>query len=303
MKTDKNMHSKSIEYLSKDIIDEDLLRSFEPIRRLQFIMGSCRVDGRHRFVTAPTLYQRLYSILLLILVLLVNFKLISIIYSIFHNYQALVFTILFETSHYSNLMVYFAMHLRVINRILKNYLKEEFKEDIIDLTVPFSSGYYVKVLFEQIEMKNYDLKSFDVYAYLKKLLSVFSHYQKMYMFQCVKFVVCGVSSFQFILLLVQNNVSVFIQPTIHTSTILVLCLRCELFLNELKLSKQLSISVMSYHMYGPIREKAKKIYKILDETPPTFMVYDMWEMNARLLIQFGKILTGLYVTLLQFAFL
>ncbi|XP_059045685.1 uncharacterized protein LOC131841387 isoform X2 [Achroia grisella] len=293
MKNSKQNNMKSTEYLSKDIIDEDLLRSFAPTRYWQLIIGTCRVDCRDRFVTTPTLYQRLYSIFLLILVLLIQFQFIEVLNVIFHDYQTLYIisvvmiyvqvliysltiidvrfvhnekhkelyikmqdldnfiknnnkkslydciyklnivtvttilmtlllpllssfegftavinmtimfytdmTILFEITHYSNLMVYFAMHLRCVNRIIKNHLKEEFKENIIDLAIPLSSGYYGKELFQLIEMKNCDLRSFDVHIYLKKVLNVFSYYQNIYMFQAVR-----ISCFADISLLFQN---------------------------------------------------------------------------------------------------
>ncbi|XP_059061874.1 uncharacterized protein LOC131854750 [Achroia grisella] len=387
----KESNSNSIANHSRDLISEDLLKSFAPIRCCQYVVGSCRVDCRNRFVTTPTLYQRLYTILLLCFVLIVHCILINFFYIQFKDYRDIFFlctsiatfqtllhflhcgckldnliidntdknlynciyklniatvsitlfafllvfitsfdrlkkvicitgiiytdvTFLLETSHYSNLMVYFAMHLRILNSILKNHLNKEYQEDTIDLTIPSHNGYFVKILFKQIETKNLDLKSFEVQAYLKKLLNVFSHYQNIYMFQmllfCSKLVIYGVQSFQFMILLVQHNIvdiliymDLLFTAIVYAATIIFLCLRCELFCNELKLTKQLSISIMSYCIQGSIRNKAKKIYKILEETPPTFSVYDMWEMNARLLVKFGTLFTGMFVILIQFAIL
>ncbi|XP_059045689.1 uncharacterized protein LOC131841390 [Achroia grisella] len=404
----KESNSNSIANHSRDLISEDLLKSFAPIRCCQYVVGSCRVDCRNRFVTTPTLYQRLYTILLSCFVLIVHCILINFFYIQFKDYRDIFFlctsiatfqtllhfvyivgarflnnkkhkelyikmeqldnliidntdknlynciyklniatvsitlfafllvfitsfdrlkkvicitgiiytdvTFLLETSHYSNLMVYFAMHLRILNRILKNHLNKEYQEDTIDLTIPSHNGYFVKILFKQIETKNLDLKSFEVQAYLKKLLNVFSHYQNIYMFQmllfCSKLVIYGVQSFQFMILLVQHNIvdiliymDLLFTAIVYAATIIFLCLRCELFCNELKLTKQLSISIMAYCSQGSIRNKAKKIYKILEEIPPTFSVYDMWEMNARLLVKFGTLFTGMFVILIQFAIL
>lgn len=51
-----------VEYLSKDIMEEDFLKCFLPYHILQQILGTCRVDAKNRFVTEPTRLQRLYSL-------------------------------------------------------------------------------------------------------------------------------------------------------------------------------------------------------------------------------------------------
>lgn len=52
---------KSAEYLSSDILEENYLRSFYPFYFVQKLLGSSRVDARDRFVTAPTILQKIYS--------------------------------------------------------------------------------------------------------------------------------------------------------------------------------------------------------------------------------------------------
>lgn len=54
----------SSEYLSKDIFEDNFLKVFSTLFRIQWLLGACRVDARDRFVTAPTLYQKLYTIVL-----------------------------------------------------------------------------------------------------------------------------------------------------------------------------------------------------------------------------------------------
>lgn len=54
--------SVSNEYLSKDILEEAFLKIFMPFFRLQYVVGSTRVDARDRFVTAPTKYQKCFTI-------------------------------------------------------------------------------------------------------------------------------------------------------------------------------------------------------------------------------------------------
>lgn len=109
-----------------------------------------------------------------------------------------------------------------------------------------------------------------------------------------------------------------------------ICVRIEDFLREVRITKKLSIIVLSRYIdgiytisclimvrtsfqefnenivsyfSGPLREKAKRMFKLIDETPPVFSVYDMWRMDAQFLISMFQIVTSAYVILLQFAFL
>lgn len=59
-----NMKSPTTsEYLSKDILDKDFMKVFFIPLLIQKILGSCRIDARDHFVTAPTVPQKLYTIL------------------------------------------------------------------------------------------------------------------------------------------------------------------------------------------------------------------------------------------------
>lgn len=65
------------EYLSKDIFEEHFLKSFLPFHILQLFLGTCRVDAKYRFITAPSNYQKLYSCVCLIVVAFNEYLLID----------------------------------------------------------------------------------------------------------------------------------------------------------------------------------------------------------------------------------
>lgn len=56
-----------IEDLSKDILEDNFVRGFRNIYRLQYLMGSSRSFIKNRFATPPTLLQKCYTILFLAL--------------------------------------------------------------------------------------------------------------------------------------------------------------------------------------------------------------------------------------------
>lgn len=59
-----NMKSPtSSEYLSKEILEEDFIKVFTMFFSIQKIMGVGRVDARDRFVTVPTIPQKIYTII------------------------------------------------------------------------------------------------------------------------------------------------------------------------------------------------------------------------------------------------
>lgn len=72
----KQDSSKSFESLSRDILNENLIRLFSPFYFVQKILGSCRVDVRDRFVTPPTVMQKCYSLVLVVLSMYSTFNLL-----------------------------------------------------------------------------------------------------------------------------------------------------------------------------------------------------------------------------------
>lgn len=73
-KIDKAVHFKVPEYLSPDILEEEYVKIFAPYRILQGIMGSCRVDVRNRFVTAPSFTQKCYTIVCFVYIIFATVK-------------------------------------------------------------------------------------------------------------------------------------------------------------------------------------------------------------------------------------
>ncbi|XP_073967437.1 uncharacterized protein [Choristoneura fumiferana] len=103
------------------------------------------------------------------------------------------------------------------------------------------------------------------------------------------------------------------------SLLLVLCIHSESFFREVYKTKQLSILVMSryvdvskylalgvycdcYFISGPLRKKAKNMFKLIEMSPPCFSVYGMWTMDVYLLLHIFNIITTLIVTILQLTF-
>ncbi|XP_060800737.1 uncharacterized protein LOC106131086 [Amyelois transitella] len=225
----KKVELNKSEYLSKDILDEDFLVVFRPFRLFQFVLGSCRVDARHRFVTTPTRYQKFYTA--------------AIILIIFISYSGIA---CYAYDRYRNFDYFFKLSL------------------------------------------------------MSEIIFLFTS----------KVVIFVVTTFEYVLITVQNNgpdrLGLGILATLTLTDIiglLLLCLRCELFERGIREVKLVSIKVMSVYHTGPLRDKAKKIYRAVEDTFPRFSVYDMWELDARLFIRVCNVVTGFFVTLLQFTYL
>lgn len=61
------------EYLSKDILEEDFIKVFSFFVKIQNIMGASRVDARDRFVTAPSIYQKVYTIIYVVFTIFIGY--------------------------------------------------------------------------------------------------------------------------------------------------------------------------------------------------------------------------------------
>ncbi|XP_049696939.2 uncharacterized protein LOC110371773 isoform X2 [Helicoverpa armigera] len=127
---------------------------------------------------------------------------------------------------------------------------------------------------------------------------------------CCKLVASALLTFEFLLYAVQNDtVGLWdsLTPSFFTVIDLVMAsllgVRCEVFIREVKETKRLVITVMSRHYDGRLREKSKRMLKLVEETPPHLSVYDMWQLDANVLLQMFMLVTGLIVTQMQFAFL
>lgn len=262
------------EYLSKDILEEDLLKTFAPFRIIEMFLGTCRVHGKHRFVTAPTTLQKTYTLLMLaiiyagyyiflieiygfkdvnrktyLLILLmigaqlmfytvtmifvrfchnednvkfylklqkidrvmkidsnkiinsvifkINIISVSVLAFIFFGLIGMVLTILnvdgisvviviinqntiiLEITHCSNLMIYFALRIRIITCVISNHLRAEGETIEVKQEQTFVERNFSKIL----ETKHYDFRKCEIDVYLKEILRGYSIYRDLYKFQ------------------------------------------------------------------------------------------------------------------------
>lgn len=68
----------SSEYLSKEIIEKDFIKVFSLYQVIQKLMGVSRVDARDRFVTAPSIPQKIYTVIYCIFVICIAFVLFKV---------------------------------------------------------------------------------------------------------------------------------------------------------------------------------------------------------------------------------
>ncbi|XP_061378938.1 uncharacterized protein LOC116766385 [Danaus plexippus] len=393
------------EYLSDDLLDEGYLKLFAPFRFCQLFFGSCRIDARDRFVTAPTWGQKAYTVIILILAAALHVYVISynisklyeyqIIYNIcvlfstlnfimyalniihvrfmnnennvkfyiqtqkadrklkisgnnpcnmvlyyinlcsvgflivltlivlsvvyiyskelFASFAGLLFlqlTSLMEWIFCSNIIIYFCLRLRFINAIMRNHLKglPNGREVNSKFFLPTRKS------MRCVVANMHELNSSATDEYLKDIFDVISRFQELFRFQvllfCFKFVLTALLVFEFILLAMQNNILRWLefillpfQTVIDLMMIVVFCVRCEAFRIEIQDIKRLSTTLLSIYQEGPIREKARKMLKLINEKPPHISVYDMWNMDASTMLNMINVVTTLLVTLLQFALL
>nr|WCC57911.1 gustatory receptor 41 [Papilio memnon] len=394
------------EYLSEDILDEYFVKTYRCYRRVQILLGSCRVDVRDKFVTAPTKYHKFYSIVLVVAstylyictnkliydnkipnhsysyymyfcVMLLSYvsyicniihvrfvnsdensiflvqlqkvdRLMNVdgnrsMYSFIYHTNIITLSILLtsylllygvswyknirdaiellggfcnevtfaiEISHCANTTLFFVTRLRFLNSIISNHLQ---KDDIKS-----QSFFPTKNGMRYLAAKTHDFVSTDTYICLRAILDAYNEFQKIYRFQvllyCIKSVGTILTSFNIIFLSMQDKVKlveldlfVYVQiPFITTFDIFIctfLCVRNQLFYTEIDTTKRLCTKVMCVHYTGPLRDKAKKMLKLIQEAPPKFSVYDMWQMDVFFMLKVFNILTTYIITTLQFALL
>ncbi|XP_061378882.1 uncharacterized protein LOC116766386 [Danaus plexippus] len=393
------------EYLSDDLFDEGHLKLFAPFRFCQLIFGSCRIDARDRFVTAPTWGQKAYTVIILILVavlqlyiichyvsqlydypivyhinvlftalnsilyalniihlrftnnernvkfyiktqkidrklkisdnnpciiFLYNVNLCSVVFVIvtslivffvvyiyntelFVSFSGLFFcqlTSLIELMFCSNIIIYFYMRFRFINAIIRNHLKG----------LPYKKGRNTKFFIPTRSNMRYlvaslhDFSTSQIDEYLKDIFDAHLQFQELYRWQvllfCFKFVSMAILAFEYLLLLKKHNIIKWIDfmlltllTAVDLFMIIVICIRCEAFSSEIKDIKRLCTTILSLHYEGPLRDKARKMIKLIDEKPHHISIYDMWNMDASTMLNMINVVTTLLVTLLQFALL
>ncbi|XP_045521186.1 uncharacterized protein LOC123712226 [Pieris brassicae] len=220
-----------------------------------------------------------------------------------------VLTCNLEWLYCADLMMYFFLRIRFINAIILNHLQGTvgpFKYKAINLP----TYYFIRCLASE----THDFQTNCVDLYLKAVFEGFTSFQNHYRFQmllfCNQFVLLSLLTFEIGLGALQYNAlrwsEIITLPTIlicNTLLAIFLCIRCEVFYRETKKTKRLCITMMSRYCDGPLREKAKRILKIIEQRPIKFNVYNMWSMNAFTVIRILNIVTTMMVVLLQFTFL
>lgn len=126
----------SVEYLSKDILEEGFLKTFYPYHFFQKILGSCRVDARNRFVTAPTIWQRVYTTFCLVILIFVFVRFIIGYYEQFNSDKPTLFYLV-TAMVTVKLGIYFSnlIHVRFFNgeSNMKLYIKMQEVERLMKI--------------------------------------------------------------------------------------------------------------------------------------------------------------------------
>ncbi|XP_063380285.1 uncharacterized protein LOC134666910 [Cydia fagiglandana] len=349
------------EYLSYDILDEKLIRLFQPYRDVQKILGSCRMDIKDRFVTPPTLLQKFYTIICMTMTIIIftNYFLqtystifysehemaslrtsgicgilgvfsLSILHARFFNNESNVqlyvkmqeidrimnihplvkTTVLVVLCVRSELLVREAdktkkLTISVLSRHSDGNFRTKAKKilKLLKESPPCFSVYGMWHLDARLLLNLFniistflDLESSATDIYLNEIFSTFNCFQNQYRFQRLN----PSNNFQSALIL--DFLITATMTALNICMLLLLSIRSEMFLREVNKTKKLSNSILSRYLDGPLRRKAKKMLKIIERDTPRFCVYNMWCMDARLLLNIFAIITNAFVIILQFSF-
>ncbi|XP_072941889.1 uncharacterized protein [Epargyreus clarus] len=315
------------EYLSKDILEEESIKSFAPIRILQIVFGTCRVDVRHRFVTAPTFWQKCYSIFCIISVIVSCMHVIYVHLYGYYRYQnirtsATIWLCIFILSNICNLIhsrflngeanAKFYVKLQKIDRIMnidKNEVIQNFTYTISVIISLIIVVFLIMSVCLALAPLSYDLVGsvsviYIDYSFLTELMHCS---QNIYLFSVrLRFINCIIVNY-----LEGNPIVVPLEhcAIITGSCIFDVCLLvmlstfCDMFLKETIKTKRLCTRVMALNYEGSVREKARKILIIIEKNSPDFSVYDMWITNSHTFLSLINVIASLTITLLQFIFL
>ncbi|CAH2092154.1 unnamed protein product [Euphydryas editha] len=109
---------KASEYISSDMLEESHLKLFSPFRLIQMVLGSCRVDAKYRFVTAPTKGQKIYTIIYLLIILSLYISTYFNYILRFCSYPIIYYLNLFSISIHYGTFACNVIHVRFINNDL-----------------------------------------------------------------------------------------------------------------------------------------------------------------------------------------
>ncbi|XP_053600533.1 uncharacterized protein LOC128669627 isoform X2 [Plodia interpunctella] len=215
-------------------------------------------------------------------------------------------TFMLEFMHFSCIMHYFSLRMRFLNAIILNHIKDEFT--LISFTLTN------EMMIKQSAAEAHDFKYCNIDIYLKELIHCFYKFQNLYQYQILIFFMrlffSCIFYIHFVIVAVNDNTTRGASNTIYVILcsidfilILMACTRCETFFREAQLLKHFSIVILSIYHDGPLRKKAKRIFKILEENPPIFSVYHMWNLKHETVVQLAGVLTTVFFNILQFHYL
>ncbi|XP_045487786.1 uncharacterized protein LOC110993867 [Pieris rapae] len=103
------------EYLSKDILDEEYMKSFEPFHHLQMALGSCRINIQNRFVSSPTAAQKIFSICCVLITLLLYIYSMNTYFNRYYDFEGIYVTSIISVVMYYLTFFFNIIHLRFMN--------------------------------------------------------------------------------------------------------------------------------------------------------------------------------------------
>jgi hypothetical protein len=134
------------EYLSEDILEDNFVKIFSPFHVLQKIIGCSRVDARDRFISPPSFYQKLYSLMFAAVVFVLQsqpYKLICMYYEISPEvYHFYFFVICVQMSNFLCNLVHICFVNGNANSQLYIKLQEIDKLLMLDLNPELSAQQY-----------------------------------------------------------------------------------------------------------------------------------------------------------------
>ncbi|KAL0870170.1 hypothetical protein ABMA27_006316 [Loxostege sticticalis] len=217
-------------------------------------------------------------------------------------------TIFLELNLIVSLMTHYTIRVCFVNSIIVNHL----------CCASQYGAHYARVYpnryLRVLAAKTHDLTYSDVDIYFEEIVKNYLEFQSVCQFQMFlfwgKLVIISTIYLQLIVLGWQANFLTFFEWISIANFVMsyallavALCVRGEMFLQAVRETKRLCISVVSIHTDSPIRGKAGRILKILEASPPRFSVYDSWNVEGRALLQLFGVLTIIIFTELQFIIL
>ncbi|XP_031763336.2 uncharacterized protein LOC116412714 [Galleria mellonella] len=209
-----------------------------------------------------------------------------------------------EFAHFTNLLFYFTIRIQLVNGIIINHLKLYNGPKLMSKIEAPTKNFFIKLTREA-----HNLVLCDIDVYLKELLESYSIFQDIYKFQILNFLIKYLSfmffTFGFVIIFLQKHIIKYYEAlatvgltVLDLTTSIFVCFRSEQFLRNVKETKLLCITLLGTYSYdGRLREKTKRMLKLLEDNPPRFSVYDMYCLDAGILIKIFGLSTTVFVTM------